>query len=258
MYTNGGTLETVEGTGNIQGQLYDDYYEEMPPVYPPTGTFTSGITITTTNKSGKTQTKTGVRDVKTSATITGGTLSSPARYEVDSIQLNGGSQITFAQGQKTDNVSYVELYVTGDFDTKGGGNTTTGSVVINNGVNVKIYFGGDMEVGGNGLVNLNSNAASLSIYGINPPDGSDQTFSVRGSATFYGTVYAPGADLILGGGGNCGEFVGSLAGNTATLNGNVQIRYDESLAKAAQKILSSFKIATWFEDSSKNALLNDL
>ena len=36
VYTNGGTLETVVGTGNIQGQLYDDYYEEMPPVYAPT------------------------------------------------------------------------------------------------------------------------------------------------------------------------------------------------------------------------------
>ena len=36
VYTNGGTMETVVGTGNIQGQLYDDYYEEMPPVYAPT------------------------------------------------------------------------------------------------------------------------------------------------------------------------------------------------------------------------------
>ena len=35
-YTNGGTLETVVGTGNLQGQLYDDYYEPMPPVYAPT------------------------------------------------------------------------------------------------------------------------------------------------------------------------------------------------------------------------------
>ena len=121
-----------------------------------------------------------------------------------------------------------------------------------------MYFGGNMDVGGNGLVNINSNAASLSIYGINPPDGISQTFSLGGSATFYGTVYAPGHDLVLNGGGNGGEFVGSLAGKTATLKGNVQIRYDESLGKAAQKILSSFKIAAWFEDSSKNALLKDL
>ena len=43
-----------------------------------------------------------------------------------------------------------------------------------------------------------------------------------------------GPTLVLNGGGNGGEFVGSLAGNTASLKGNVQIRYDESLGNAAQ------------------------
>ena len=49
-----------------------------------------------------------------------------------------------------------------------------GSIVIVNGVNVKMYVGGNMDMGGNGLVNNNGNAASLSIYGINPPDGVSQ------------------------------------------------------------------------------------
>ena len=84
-----------------------------------------------------------------------------------------------------------------------------------------------------------------------------QEFKLGGSATFFGTVYAPGADLVLGGGGNGGEFVGSLAGKTASLVGNVQIRYDESLGGDNQ-ILASFKIAAWFEDSSKDALLKGL
>ena len=146
----------------------------------------------------------------------------------------------------------------GNVTTKGGGGQGDGSIIIVNGVNVKMYVGGSMNVGGNSLANNNGSAASLSIYGINRLDGLSQTFNLGGSATFYGTVYAPGADLVLNGGGNGGEFVGSLAGKTASLVGNVQIRYDESLGQSAQKILTSFKIAAWFEDSSKNALLKGL
>ena len=123
-----------------------------------------------------------------------------------------------------------------------------GLIVIVNGVNVKMYVGGNMDLAGNGLVNNNGNAASFSILGINPTARATQRFRLGGSATFYGTVYAPGADLVLGGGGNGGQFVGSLAGKTASLVGNVQIRYDESLDDA-QKTLTSFKIAAWFEDA---------
>jgi hypothetical protein len=243
-YTNGGTMETVVGTGNIQGQLYDDYYEEMPPVYAPTWGGSSGGQINKTT------------------TLTGGTSANPARYTVSAISLSGQKTLTFDFGKTGGNPDpskkYVQIYVTGSVSTKGGGSQTDGSIVIVNGVNVTMYVGGNMNTGGNGLVNNNNNAASLSIYGINPPDGISQTFSLGGSATFYGTVYAPGADLVLNGGGNGGQFVGSLAGNTASLKGNVQIRYDESLGKAAQKILTSYKIAAWFEDSSKDALLKGL
>ena len=239
-YTNGGTLETVVGTGNIQGQLYDDYYEPMPPVYAPQWNVSSQ------------------GQVKTTKTFTGGTAASPAQYIVSSISLSGQKQVTFDFGKTGNNPDpskkYVEIYVTGDVSTKGNGGQD-GSIVIINGVNVKMYVGGNIDVGGNGFVNNSGQAASLSIYGITPPAGVSRTFSLGGSATFYGTVYAPGFDLVLNGGGNGGQFVGSLAGKTASLKGNVQIRYDESLGIAAQKMLTSFKIAAWFEDSSKNALL---
>lgn len=241
--TNGGTLATVVGTGNLQGQLYDDYYEAMLPVYAPQWNVSSG------------------GQVKKSTTFTGGTAASPARYIVSAISVSGQSQITFDFGKTGVNPdpskNYVEMYVTGSVSTKGNG-TTDGSIVIVNGVNVKMYVGGNVDVSGNGLVNNNSSAASLSIYGINPTAPATQTFKLGGSATFYGTVYAPGATLVLNGGGNGGQFVGSLAGKTASLVGNVQIRYDESLGAATENVLTSFKIASWFEDSSKSALLKGL
>ena len=240
-YTNGGTLQTVVGTGNLQGQLYDDYYEPMPPVYAPQWNVSSQ------------------GQIKTTKTLTGGTSASHAQYIVSSISLSGQKVVTFDFGKTGANndptKKYVDIYVTGDVSTKGGGNQTDGSIVIVNGVYVTMYVGGNMDMSGNGIVNNNGNAASLSIYGVTPPAGVSRTFSLGGSATFFGTVYAPAFDLVLNGGGNGGQFVGSLAGKTASLVGNVQIRYDESLGLAAQKILTSFKTAAWFEDSSKNALL---
>ena len=55
----------------IQGQLYDDYYEPMPPVYAPTWNVSSQ------------------GQIKTTKTLTGGTSASPAQYIVSSISLSG-------------------------------------------------------------------------------------------------------------------------------------------------------------------------
>src|SRR6266567_4122854 len=188
----------------------------------------------------------------------GATVTNTARYQVGTvanignIKLSGGKQVTFdfgtTGGSPDPSKNYIELYVTGDFTTRGSG-STDGSVVIVNGVNVKIYVAGDLNFSGNGLVNYNNTAKSLEIYGISPPDGTTQTFTLAGNSDFYGTVYAPGADLKFAGGGSSGEFVGSFTGKSAFLNGTTQIRYDEALAGSGR--ISSFKIAAWFEDVKK-------
>ena len=240
--TNGGATDgngaTVTDISNVKGQIINDYYEPLEPIYAPQW---SDATVS--------------NSVNNSKTYTGGTAASPARYQVGTIasigniRLSGGKQVTFGfgttSGSPDPSKNYIELYVTGDFTTRGGGNTD-GSVVIVNGVNVKIYVAGDLNFSGNGLINYNNKASSLEIYGISPPDGTTQTFTLAGNSDFYGTVYAPGADLKLAGGGSSGEFVGSFTGKSAFLNGTTQIRYDEALDGTGR--LSSFKIAAWFED----------
>ena len=147
VYTNGGTIDTVTQTGHIMGQIYDDYYEEMPPVDAPrwTSGYTFGIPVTTTNNGGDTSTN-YVSNVTSSATIKGGTAASPARYLITSVKLSGGKQLTFdfcMMGSSPDPTkSYIELYVEGDMSTRGNGNTD-GSIVIVNGVTVKMYVGGN-------------------------------------------------------------------------------------------------------------------
>ena len=240
--TNGGATDgngaTVTNISNVKGEIINDYYEPLEPIYAPQW---SSATVS--------------GSVNNSKTYTGGTATSPARYQVGTvanignIRLSGGKQVTFdfgtTKGSPDRTKNYIELYVTGDFTTRGSG-TTDGSVVIVNGVNVKIYVAGNLNFSGNGLVNYNNTAKSLEIYGISPPDGTTQTFTLAGNSDFYGTVYAPGADLKLAGGGSSGEFVGSFTGKSAFLNGTTQIRYDEALDGTGR--ISSFKIAAWFED----------
>jgi hypothetical protein len=82
-----------------------------------------------------------------------------------------------------------------------------------------------------------------------PTPTPDQSVTLAGSPRFFGTVYAPGADLRLAGGGSDGTFVGSLVAKSASLNGRVNVRYDESLAGSG--LISRFELQTWFEDTKK-------
>lgn len=235
--TNGGASidgSTVTGTANVKGVVTDDYYQKLTPVTSPTGTFQS---ITIPNK--------GI-------TLTGGTKTNPARYQVNgNVSVAGANaKLSFdyplTSGTNKDlSQNYIELYITGNFSTKGGGNGD-GSIVIENGIQVKIYVSGNIDLGGNGIANKNGNASSLSILGITPLDGSSRSADFGGNSTFYGTVYAPAFDLTLGG---TPIYVGSLVGKSATLVGNVNIRYDEALAGAGSII--RFAPASWFENPMK-------
>jgi len=247
--TNGGT---VGGSSNILGQIRDDYYEIFAPVYPPdwAGSVTPGI------PSGKNGNQT-VTQIKAAATLRGGTPASPARYIVDSVSLAGTNDVlTFDYGINGNNgtndltKNSIELYVRGDITTKGGGQTSldSGSIVIVKGVKVKVWVLGSMDFGGNGMTNNNAIASTFSVYGVNAPTApTGQTYKLSGNARFYGTVYAPSADIKLAGGGSDGTFVGSLTGNSAFLNGNTNIRYDEALS--GQGMLSRFVLTAWHEDT---------
>ncbi|MEI6349735.1 MAG: hypothetical protein WCP06_01355 [Verrucomicrobiota bacterium] len=233
--TNGGTVgQTITGIANVLGVSNPNFYEPIASVLAPTSTFTYA---------------TRSKIIKSAIVLTAGSKASPARYLADSVTLAGGSDmITFDFG-KTNNgsndksQSYVELYVIGDMDTRGGGSSTDGAISIVNGVNVKIYVGGNINTTGNGIVNKNNVASTLSIYGITPTDGTTRSMTLAGNSKFIGTVYAPAYDLTLGGNST---FVGSLVGNTATLIGNTRVIYDEALAGGAS--IARFAVASWFED----------
>jgi len=92
-----------------------------------------------------------------------------------------------------------------------------------------IYMDGpSFTLSGNEVVD-GGNAANFSYYGTT----NNTQVSFTGNTTFTGTIYAPEADIKLGGGGNTPyDVVGSIIGNTITMNGHFNLHFDENLLKA--------------------------
>jgi hypothetical protein len=119
----------------------------------------------------------------------------------------------------------VRLYITG--------NASPAIIrVANSGTNsgnLALYMAGSsFTLSGSAMVD-GGNAANLSYYGL----PSNTTISFSGNASFIGTIYAPEADLKMGGGGSSVyDFVGACVVNTITMNGHFNFHYDENLAKS--------------------------
>jgi hypothetical protein len=92
-----------------------------------------------------------------------------------------------------------------------------------------IYMNGpSFKLSGNDIVDGGS-AANLAYYGTT----NNTSIAFTGNAAFTGTMYAPEADITLGGGGNSAyDVVGSIVGNTITMNGHFNFHFDENLLAA--------------------------
>ena len=113
-YSTDGSGPTVTNTSNVKGEIINNYYEPIEPIYAPQWpslSYTWGMTVSV----GKQGSKTGVMNVTSSpvAPITGGTKSVPTRIKVDSIKLSGANdQIIFAPGTVDPVMAIVTLSCT--------------------------------------------------------------------------------------------------------------------------------------------------
>ena len=85
----------------------------------------------------------------------------------------------------------------------------------------EIYLTGSLDASGSGTINTTMNAADLTII------SSGTSVEIAGSVDFYGSIYAPLADVTLGGNA---DFYGTLVGGTVDFGGNFQFHVDESLS----------------------------
>jgi hypothetical protein len=126
----------------------------------------------------------------------------------------------------------VTLYVDGNVDITGSANIT-----VAEGASLILYVSGDLDLGGGAVINLNENPRQLTIYGTETM----QQAKVHGNADFYGTLYAPTAEIVLTG---TTDFYGAAMGNTLEVGS--RLHYDECLkqpGRAGSDI--TFRIVFW-------------
>src|SRR6266404_8358062 len=221
--TNSGT---VSGAANITGIERTDFYQEPIPVGAPNW---SSINPTPAL-------------VNNSATLTASAVqgSWSSRYMLSMVSLGGNQTLTLA-GNPNGSPTYIEIYVTGDISVLG-----TSQIVMQPGVNAKIYFAGNVDITGNGIVNSNNQPGDLQLYGIQPTSGTPHV-NLGGNGEITAAVYAPGHTVAVNGGGSNGHVFGSMVGKTVTMTGVTNLHYDEALGSGG--LINNYKIVSWFEDT---------
>ncbi len=222
--TNSGT---ATGVNNVTGQQRTDFYQDPIPIAAPSWPSVNPTPMI----------------VSGNATLTASAVpDSPAsRYVLSSVTL-AGNQVLTLSGNPNGTPTYVNIYVTGAVQATG-----NAQIVLGPGVKAKMYFGGNVSIAGNGVVNTNNQPGDLLLYGIDPPSGTSRSFQLGGNSLLSAAVYAPGYDVQINNGGTRGSVFGSFVGKTVTMNGVTDLHYDEALGSGG--IINNYKIVSWFEDT---------
>jgi hypothetical protein len=213
----------IQNTGNVHGAVTTPFNDPVTAVLAPIWT-----TYNPTPGS-----------ITGNATLTGGTQSSPARYKVSTLNVPGGKTVTLASHAAGQD-SYIEVWITGDMTTAGGG-----QIVQQAGVHVTYHVEGNIAISGSSFNAPSARAADNVINAITPPAGTPRTVSVSGNGTFTGAINAPGSDVTVSG---SGEIVGAMIGKTMLLSGSGDVHFDEALKKfmgSAPK--TGYRVASWVE-----------
>jgi hypothetical protein len=218
--TNAGT---VSGAANITGVERTDFYQEPIPVGAPSWASSSSTPI------------------NGSTTINATATRGASRYTFSSISLSGNKTLTLA-GNPDGSQTYIEIYVVGDMSVTG-----TGQIVVQPGVTATVYFAGNVDISGNGVLNSNNQPGDLTLYGIQPPTNSVEHVNIGGNSQITASIYAPGHDVTVNGGGTNGHVYGSIVGRSVTMTGVSNLHYDERLGSTG--VINNYKIVSWFEDN---------
>lgn len=132
----------------------------------------------------------------------------------------------------TDNLTidapHVTIYVNGNISIFG----NSAIIITTNVLNASLYVAGPSAyIGGNGVINFGpagagGRAAAFNLYGL----PSLTSLSIHANSVFVGTIYAPKAAFMIGGGISTFDFIGALVANSLVFTGNTRFHFDESLA----------------------------
>lgn len=200
----GGAAPSVGKNGSILGfdspvgtridtsRVTTDFYAEFPPVEAPT---LSAPTTTVPSSNG-------------------------TYYMANDYELNS---FTVSTGQTFHVTAPITIVVDG-------GMTVKGEIIIDAGASLELYVKGDLDIGGNGVTNIEPGnvPADCIIYGT-ADESSGQTIKWSGNGASQMALYAPNADVEMKGSGASGVVYGAVVANNILLTGNFEFHYDEAL-----------------------------
>jgi hypothetical protein len=133
------------------------------------------------------------------------------------VSITGNGNIYVAPGARV--VAYCPTSISPSYITVGATNGLSG--------NLQVYIAGSsFTLSGQATVD-GGVAGNLGFWGL--PTCTDIQFT--GNAAITGTIYAPEANIRLGGGGSdTYDIVGSIIGGNVTVNGHFNFHYDEALS----------------------------
>lgn len=148
--------------------------------------------------------------------------------------IGGGEKRIYVEGNAT-------ILFTGDVDFSGG---TAGITIATNG-NLNMYASTPtVKIAGAGVINNTGRATAFSYWGM----PTNTRVILQGNADFTGTIYAPQAQLDLGGGGaNIDDFMGASVSASVKMGGHFNFHYDESLGDYGPR--RGYTVNTWNEAS---------
>jgi hypothetical protein len=221
--TNSGTATGVQ---NVTGEQRTDFYQAPIPISDPTW---PAINPTPSIVNG---------NATITASATEGSASS--RYLLSGITLN--SKVLTLAGNPDGSDTYVEIHVTGNIAVSG-----NGQIIVAPGVHATIYFDGNLNIAGNGILNQSNQPSNLLLYGVQPDPNQNLVASLGGNANISAALYAPGHAVTVNGGGSNGTFNGSIVGKTVTMTGVTNLHYDEALGDDG--LINNYQIVSWVEDT---------
>jgi hypothetical protein len=180
-------------------------------------------------------------------TMLGGTKASPKRYKMNNLKITGNEVVTFGVPPNPDPAvpgveTYIEVWITGDFATSG-----NGSIAVNKFTNVVFFLEGNIDIGGGGTMNADSQPGRLQIMCVNPPPNQSREIKIQGNGILVAAIYGPGHDVIFGATGSEGTMWGAITGKSIEMGGKTVIHYDEALAE--EGYIVDYRARSWFEDT---------
>ena len=165
-------------------------------------------------------------------TLKGGETITSGKYVADKIDLDNGKTLTI-QGD-------VILYITGDVLLGNSSqikveNATTDS-------SLKLFLGGDLSGGNSSTINNETqNPHNATIFALD----SCTKINMKNDAAFYGSIYAPKAEVVYN---NSAALYGSVIAKSFETKNSTPIHYDASLRNTSvNDELVKFKVTQWKE-----------